>query len=198
MTTEDNSYSAYLENKYLPGRRYYLNRLFYPKLFQRFDTADPILDLGCGTGEFLHYCRTNNREAIGVDSNEALAKKCENNGFSVVRDNICELTGLNGRRFKHAICDNVLEHLEIKQVEQFFERMDSLLLPGGKLICVVPGRKGFQKDPTHKTYISHNLIANLLKNRGLKLERFYYHPFDLGLIDKYLYLNMQVFELTKD
>jgi hypothetical protein len=71
------------------------------------------------------------------------------------------------------------------------------LLPRGTLICIVPGVKGFQKDPTHKTYVSLKLLNSLLKNSRLKVQAFYYHPFNLPRLDKYFYLNMQVFEIRK-
>ena len=197
MKTEDGQYSEYLENKYLPGRGLYLSRIFYPKLFRAFKTPDPILDLGCGTGEFLKYCRAKNREAIGVDSNEEFARKCRGHGLEVLKDSICELTALNGRQFKYAICDNVLEHLSLEDLSRFFERMDSLLLSQGVLLCVVPGVRGFATDPTHRTFISESVLNALLAKRTLKITNFYFHPFNLRNLDRYLYLNMQVFELCK-
>jgi cyclopropane fatty-acyl-phospholipid synthase-like methyltransferase len=197
MKTEDGQYSEYLENKYLPGRSFYLGRMFYPKLFRAFKTSDPIIDLGCGTGEFLNYCRSKKREAIGVDSNEALARKCRNRGLNVLKDSICELTSLKGRQFKYAICDNVLEHLGLENLNCFFERMDSLLLPQGVLICIVPGIRGFETDPTHKTFISQSVLSQLLSKSALRISDYYFHPFNLRSLDRYFYLNMQVFEISK-
>ncbi len=197
MRTDSQGYSDYLEGKYLPGRRLYLNWIFYPGIFSCFRTPDTIIDLGCGTGEFLNYCRRRNHDALGVDSNETLAEKCRRNGFKVVSDNVCELNSLNRQQFTYAVCDNVLEHLDIPELECFFERVDRLLVGGGTLVCIVPGRKGFQKDPTHKTYICQELLEKLLKNRSLKIERFYYHPFNVGGLHRYFYLNMQIFEIRK-
>ena len=196
MKTEDSQYSQYLENKYLPGRSLYLSRIFYPKLFRAFRTPDPIIDLGCGTGEFLKYCRRKKREAIGVDSNEELARKCRNKGLDVLKDSICELTSLKGRQFKYAICDNVLEHLGLEALNRFFERMDSLLLSEGTLTCIVPGIRGFETDPTHKTFISESVLSNLLSKRALRITNYYFHPFNFRNLDRYFYLNMQVFEIS--
>lgn len=195
MRTDEKQYSDYLQAKYLPGRSLYLRWFFYPKLFRALDGMDTIVDLGCGTGEFLRTCRRRQREAIGIDSNETLADRCRKSGFNVEIDNICELLSLKGRQFRYAICDNVLEHLENSQINRFFERVESLLLPHGKMICIVPGRKGFQKDPTHKTYVSLQLLNHLLKDRNLRVHAFYYHPFNSSHVDKYFYLNMQVFEI---
>jgi SAM-dependent methyltransferase len=197
METHEQEYCDYLERKYLPGRRLYLHRVFYPKLFRRFKSGDPIIDLGCGTGEFLNYCRKRNRQALGIDSNEVLAKRCKENGLNVHLDSVCELSSLKHQHFRYAVCDNVLEHLELAELNQFFDRLETLLSPGGILICIVPGRKGFKCDPTHKTYVSYELLSDLLKNRNLKLGAHYYHPLRLGFVDRLLYLNMQVFEINK-
>jgi SAM-dependent methyltransferase len=197
MRTDSKGYSDYLEAKYLPGRSFYLGYVFYPRIFRRFTTSDVIVDLGCGTGEFLNYCRRRKHEAIGIDSNEALARRCQQKGFKIVLDNICELNALKGQTFKYAICDNVLEHLDSSELDRFFTRLDTLLLPGGVLTCIVPGIRGFKCDPTHKSYICTDLLAGILKDRSVKITRFYYHPFNLRNVDKLFYLNMQVFEIEK-
>src|SRR5262245_63799461 len=108
MRTDEKAYSEYLENKYLPGRSLYLSWIFYPKIFRRFASTDPIIDLGCGTGEFLEYCRKKKHEAVGVDSNESLARTCQAQGLDVVIDSVCELRSLDQKHFKYAVCDNVL------------------------------------------------------------------------------------------
>jgi cyclopropane fatty-acyl-phospholipid synthase-like methyltransferase len=197
MRTDEKQYSDYLEAKYLPGRSVYLRWIFYPKLFRTFRGMETIFDLGCGTGEFLKECRRRKRDAIGIDSNETLANRCRAQGYNVENDSICELNSLKGRPFRYAVCDNVLEHLEVHEIKRFFERVEALLEPQGTLICVVPGRMGFKKDPTHKTYVSGELLEHLLKANKLKIRRSYYHPFNLPGVDKCLYLNMQVFEIGR-
>jgi SAM-dependent methyltransferase len=197
MRTDSKGYSYYLENKYLPGRRLYLNWLFYPKISKCFRGPDTIIDLGCGTGEFLNYCKKRKHDALGVDSNETLAAKCRESGFNVIIDNVCQLTSLNEQHFTYAVCDNVLEHLDMGELHQFIERVDRLLVPGGILVCIVPGIKGFKSDPTHKTYVCYDLLTNLLEKRDLRIETCYYHPVNLEGVHKYFYLNMQVFEIRK-
>lgn len=197
MRTEEKQYSDYLDAKYLPGRSHYLRWFFYPKLFRALGGTETIVDLGCGTGEFLRNCRRRKREVIGIDSNATLAGRCREQGFKVEIDSICELASLKGQHFKYAICDNVLEHLDTSEIARVFSQVEKLLLPGGKLICVVPGGRGFKKDPTHKTYVTLQLMKDLLKGSSLEIHAFYYHPFNLGHLDNYFYLNMQVFEIRR-
>ncbi len=197
MRTESKGYSDYLEAKYLPGRRLYLRWFFYPKIFRPFTTSDSIIDLGCGTGEFLKYCQRRRHDVVGVDSNEILAERCRKHGFNVIVDSICELSAFSGQHFKYAICDNVLEHLDRRALNDFFWRLQELLAPGGSFVCIVPGIRGFKCDPTHKTFIYYDLLANLLKGRQLKITTCYYHPINLRHVDRYCYLNMQVFEINR-
>lgn len=198
MKTEDRGYSEYLENKYLPGRSLYLRWIFYPKMLRRLDPNHPIIDLGCGTGEFLRFCRQRGRAVIGVDSNPTLAAICRQDGFEVLLDSVCELGSLRGRTFRNAVCDNVLEHLDRDQLRQFFRRLEELLAPGGLLMCIVPGAKGFEKDPTHKTYVTHEVLREVMNPKAFAVAPRYFHPINVGLVDRVCYLNMQVFEIRKD
>ena len=197
MRTDEPAYSEYLERKYLPGRRLYLQYIFYPKILRHFHGNDTILDLGCGTGEFLNYCRSQKRDVLGVDSNKALFAKNQNAGFEVILDDVCKLTSLKNRHFRYAVCDNVLEHLEMAQIRDFFQRIGELLSSGGVLVCVVPGAKGFQMDPTHRTYVTPDVLKEALESSIWRIRNNYFHPLNLGEIDKFLYLNMQVFEITR-
>jgi SAM-dependent methyltransferase len=197
MRTDSQTYSDYLNAKYLPGRRLYLRWFFYPKLLRRFPTNETILDLGCGTGEFLAYCRRMKHEVVGVDSNQAFAAKCQTEGFKVLVDDICQLGSLGSSQFRYVICDNVLEHLGETQLEAFFKRLQALLVPGGLFICIVPGRRGFECDPTHRTFVRRDLLLTLLTGLPLTLRSKFYHPINLEGVDRWFYLNMQVFEIVR-
>jgi 2-polyprenyl-3-methyl-5-hydroxy-6-metoxy-1,4-benzoquinol methylase len=197
MRTDEKEYSDYLEAKYLPGRSLYLRWIFYPKLFRTFSGTDTIVDLGCGTGEFLKECRRRKRDAIGIDSNQTLIDRCRKEGLKVENDSICQLNSMKSKQFRYAVCDNVIEHLEIVEIRQFFKQVEELLLPQGTLVCVVPGRMGFKKDPTHKTYVSHELLERLLEKSTLSAHRSYFHPLNISGVDKHFYLNMQVFEIER-
>jgi cyclopropane fatty-acyl-phospholipid synthase-like methyltransferase len=197
MRTDSEGYSDYLQAKYLPGRRLYLEWFFYPRIFRTFTTPDAIIDLGCGTGEFLNYCRKRKHEVIGVDSNEALARRCQEHGFNIILDNICRLETLRQRRFKYVVCDNVLEHLTREELACFFNRLTELMLPGGRFVCIVPGIRGYKCDPTHQNFICSDLLNAILKDYPLRITQHYFHPINLRNVDKFLYLNMQVFEIER-
>lgn len=197
MRTDSQGYSDYLQAKYLPGRRLYLRWFFYPGILRHFRSTDLILDLGCGTGEFLNFCRTRKRDVIGVDSNEVLAQQCRDQGFDVLVDDVCKLSSLTGKCFENAVCDNVLEHLEPTELDCFFNRLETLLSPGGIFVCIVPGIRGFKCDPTHKTFVCDELLTRILRGRSLRLTDCYHHPLNVSHLDRFCYLNMQVFRIQK-
>ncbi len=197
MQTETKEYQEYLGNKYLPGRSIYMSKFFYPKIFKEFGKNGIIADLGCGYGEFLNYCKKKNRQSIGIDSNKQLIDICLKNGHQALVDNICELNGLKDKNIQHFISDNVLEHLSTPEIDTFFEKLSKLIPENGLFVCIVPGPKGFEKDPTHKTFVTKQLIENTISKYRLKIKKHYKHPINLGIVSRLLYLNMDVFVISR-
>lgn len=197
MRTESTEYSEYLNNKYLPGRPLFLKYIYYPRILNEFKTEETIWDLGCGTGEFLSFCKKKHRIARGIDSNLNFITLCENKGLSAVFDDLCQLKSISDNSIENALTDNVLEHLTITEIKIFFETFERKATDNSTLICVVPGPKGFKKDPTHKTYIDKSLLLKILGDKKFKINKQFNHPFPTDIVSRFLYLNMQVFIIKK-
>lgn len=191
METSSQEYKEHLEQKYLPGRAFYLRKVFYPKLFRQFGKG-VIYDLGFGTGEFLFYSKAKGREIIGIDSNTFLVNMIKEKGYDVKVDDVTKLSTITSR-MPNAIIDNVLEHLDLEQIDSFFRVVKEKMEKNGLLIVIVPDSKGYERDPTHKTFVNPEIIANMCQKHSCKLEKKFYHPFNFGFMGKILYLNMQVF-----
>jgi 2-polyprenyl-3-methyl-5-hydroxy-6-metoxy-1,4-benzoquinol methylase len=191
METTSEEYKQHLENKYLPGRDKYLQTFFYPKIMKQFSDK-PIVDLGCGTGEFLRYLAKKKRVFSGIDNNPYLVEKCKKLGFDVEMDDVTKLDHVKGP-IDNAIVDNVLEHLDMQQIDSFFNAIKQKMSKGGTLVVVVPYKKGYTYDPTHKTFVNREIIQQYCNHYGLKLHRFFFHPFNIERVGRFLYLNMQVF-----
>ena len=198
MQTETKEYQEYLGNKYLPGRSIYLNAIFYPKILKSLGAKGSIADLGCGYGEFLEFCKRRSIEVVGIDSNQSMVDICQRKGYRALADNICSLDKLKNLNFEAAICDNVLEHLNHSEIQAFFENVGKILSNNGTLVCIVPDKKGYKKDPTHKTFITRELIEYYLNKNGLVLAKHYNHPLNLGFLNRFFYLIMQVFVIKKE
>jgi SAM-dependent methyltransferase len=198
METTTQEYHNYLEEKYLPGRDIYLKKIFYPKILKEFKKNSTITDLGCGTGGFLSFCKSKGFNSVGIDSNESLVALCRSKGFEVNIDSICELNTIPDHSLENVLSDNVLEHLDGSEIKQVFSKLENKLTQTGVFVCIVPGAKGFKKDPTHKTYVTKALLETMFENTGLKIEKKYFHPFNIFGLHKLFYLNMQVFIIRKE
>ena len=90
MQTNSPEYVEYLNQKYLPGCALFLQYIYYPKILQEFKNSETIWDLGCGTGEFLSFCKKK-RNVCGIDSNELLVSICQRRGLQAEMNDICKL-----------------------------------------------------------------------------------------------------------
>jgi SAM-dependent methyltransferase len=193
LETDSYNYKIYLQRKYLPGRHKYLKWVFFPKILKQF-CERPIVDLGCGSGEFLKYLRLMKRDSFGVDSNKFFVEELRKMGLSVMHDNITTCKNIPSG-IQNALCDNVLEHLSNTEINNFFIALKKKMSKGGKLVIIVPDKKGFQHDPTHKTYIEKKFIENICSKHSILYETSFNHPLNLPFVGQFFYLNMQVFIL---
>lgn len=115
-----------------------------------------LLDVGCGTGEFLAAARDKGYEVWGLDF---VAEKVEvarkRRGLeNVYMMNVTQLRDtLVGKGFDVATCFEVLEHLE--DPVGFIEQLKGVMNPGAYLAVSVPNRdrtvraSGNEDDPPH-------------------------------------------------
>jgi trans-aconitate methyltransferase len=195
METSSEAYKKHLENKYLPGRSMYLRSIFYPKILKEFDSGR-IVDLGCGTGEFLKFLQTKKQDFSGIDNNPYLVKKCIDMGFKVNFDDVTKLESIQQASVENAMCDNVLEHLDLEQINDFFVSIKPKMVTNGKLVVIVPAKKGFEHDPTHKTYVNQKIIETICAKYEIQLKNHFFHPVNISFAGNFFYLNMQVYTLT--
>jgi glycosyltransferase involved in cell wall biosynthesis len=118
----------------------------------------PVLDAGCGRGEFLDLLAERGIEARGVDLDPGMVRRCKEKGHENVEEgdllDVLERSepGSLGAIFSA----QVIEHLPIDSLHRFLELGVSRLHPGGLLIAetVNPhsasALKAFWVDPTHK------------------------------------------------
>lgn len=119
---------------------------------------EPVLDAGCGRGEFLDLLKEQGVTYRGVDLDANMVERCREKGHeNVEQGNLVEvLEGIPEGSLGSIFSAQVIEHLDLTQLQRFLELSLSRLRPGGLLIAetVNPhsaaALKAFWVDPTHK------------------------------------------------
>ncbi len=141
----------------------------------RFRDRAPVLDLGCGRGEFLEMLRDAGVEARGIDQSEESVAFCRQNGLPVERaDLFTYLEGLPDRSLGGIFCSQVVEHLEPLRLPELIRMAASKLSRGGLLAIETPNPEclaifasHFYLDPTHTRPIPPPLTAFYMEESGL-------------------------------
>ena len=117
----------------------------------------PVLDVGCGRGEFLALLAAERIVARGVDSDRGMIERCRAQGLPVALADALEyLEGLHDASLGTVFCAQVIEHLTADQLRQLLELARRKLEPGGLFIAEtinphsIPALKTFWVDLTHQ------------------------------------------------
>lgn len=146
-------------------------RIYLPFLLQlrHDDACFPILDLGCGRGEWLELLTENGFSPVGVDMDEAMLSACRERGLQVhCGDAIAFIKDLPGQTQKVVSGFHIAEHLDFHSLQGLVSEALRILEPGGLLILETPnpenlvvGTSSFYLDPTHNRPIPPQLLAYL-------------------------------------
>ena len=134
----------------------------------------PLIDLGCGRGEWLQVLKDNQIAARGIDSNTACVAECTENGLSASMGELLDtLTQLPDASCGSVTMFQVLEHLPFDVVVNVLREARRVLIPGGVFIGEVPnsetlrvGASTFWIDPTHQRPLFPAVLAFLASSVG--------------------------------
>jgi SAM-dependent methyltransferase len=162
-------------------------RVYLPYLRSTPDAASaPVLDVGCGRGEWLELLRREGVQARGVDRSPAMAARCRELGLQVVEaDGIRYLRSLPDASLGTLTALHVVEHLALPRLLQFLDESVRVLRPGGLLILETPnpqnilvGCHNFYLDPTHLSPLPAPLLRFLAESRGFcQAELLFLNPY---------------------
>lgn len=138
-----------------------------------------LLDIGCGTGDFLQVAKTKQWNVYGIEPNErarSIANKKTNNAVF----DIDELSKFEASSFNIITLWHVLEHLP--NLEEQISMFKKLLKPNGVLIIAVPNYKSYDAKyyknfwaafdvPRHLWHFSKTSIKKLVALENLQVEK---------------------------
>ena len=153
----------------------------------RREIGGPVIDIGCGRGEWLEVLASKGFAAIGIDTNEEAVARCTSRGLrAIVTDAITYLREIESESVLAVTAFHLVEHLSPDGQLELVEAALGALKPGGLLIIETPnptnlnvGAASFYKDPTHLRPVSPDYLAFLLDDLGfVGVETRFLHPRD--------------------
>lgn len=167
------------EAQFRGSRADIINRLkvYIPLIGEaKIGTADaPVLDVGCGRGEWLELLRESGYIAKGLDINRVMIEQCRARGFDVIEGDVLDyLRSISDASLGAVTGFHIIEHLPFKMLMQLFDEVVRVLKPGGMVIFETPnpsnvlvGSNTFYLDPTHRNPLPSSLLQFLAESRGL-------------------------------
>jgi 2-polyprenyl-3-methyl-5-hydroxy-6-metoxy-1,4-benzoquinol methylase len=136
----------------------------------------PVVDLGCGRGEFLELLKEAGIPAKGVDSNEVMVKKNRESGLDVSQGDLLEFLFAQPENSLGGIfCSQVVEHLPasvlLRMLESAFARLKTgapILLETVNVSSVFALTQVFTRDLTHITTVHPETLQFMLNACGFK------------------------------
>ena len=136
-----------------------------------------LLDIGCGTGDFLQIAQQNNWEVSGVEPNEKARFLANKKTDDAIFD-IDYLLKFKPNSFNVITLWHVLEHLP--KLQEHMSILKSLLKPNGTLIIAVPNYKSYDAKyykafwaaydaPRHLWHFSQTTISKLVAKEKMKV-----------------------------
>ena len=140
------------------------------------ECGGPVLDLGCGRGEFLELLAEAGLEGEGVDLNPGMVKECTDRGFrAVCADALAHLKQKPEASLGGVFAAQLIEHLPFGAVASLVEAAYRALRPGGILVletlnplCLSIFSGPFYLDPTHVRPLHPEAMRFLLEHLGFR------------------------------
>ncbi len=158
------------------------------ELIKRYFTNEiSILDIGCGTGNFLQYCSTIKWHGVGVEPDSDARITAKNNNVEVYNLDYLKQTE---KKFDVITMWHVLEH--VHSLDERMLQLQKLINPNGIIIVAVPNCNSydafyykeywaafdlprhlyhFTKKTIAKLFLKHNF--NLVHMEPMKYDSFY-------------------------
>lgn len=134
----------------------------------------PIIDLGCGRGEWLEVLKEEGYVAKGIEINRAMLEVCRERGLDVIESDVIQyLRGQKANSIGAITGFHLLEHLSLKILICLLDECLRVLSPRGMIIFETPnpenlivGAYSFHYDPTHTFPLIPDSLDFIAQQRG--------------------------------
>jgi len=141
-----------------------------------FRPGGKVLDLGCGSGEFLELLQKSGLEGLGVDKNGQMIDRCRDKGLNCTQGDILEeLSEQADESLDGVFSSQVIEHLPPAYLKRLVELGHSKLAPGGVIVLETVNPASvfalvqiYFLDPTHQKPVHPSALGFLLESAGFE------------------------------
>jgi SAM-dependent methyltransferase len=134
----------------------------------------PVVDVGCGRGEWLEVLRDQGFVAWGIEINRAFIRRCRDRDLKVTEGDALETlralpeSSLGAITFLH-----IVEHLPFERVIALLDEARRVLRPRGLIVVETPNPENlsvahhlFYMDPTHRNPLPPEALRWIVEARG--------------------------------
>ncbi|MFM9878853.1 MAG: methyltransferase domain-containing protein [Burkholderiaceae bacterium] len=154
------------------------------------DAAYPVLDVGCGRGEWLSLLKERGYAAHGVDMSAQCVSACLAQGLDVRQaDGLRMLRYTPPQSLAVVTAFHLVEHLSLEGQIQLFSYAYTALAPGGLLLVETPNpenlaviSRNFWYDPTHQRPLPSLMLRLLALHAGFASDHIQTEPIHPGPI----------------
>jgi SAM-dependent methyltransferase len=134
----------------------------------------PVMDIGCGRGEWLGLLREHNIVGFGIDTNAAQIEEAKESGLDLrLGDALQALASMEDNSLSVISAHHLIEHLPFDAVAWITREAGRVLAPGGLLLFETPntrnvlvGATTFHTDPTHLKPMPEQVMGVLFETAG--------------------------------
>lgn len=146
----------------------------------------PVLDVGCGRGEWMQLLEESGIKSLGVDMNPVMIDDCQSIGLNVTHsDAVAYLKNQADNSLSVITGFHIIEHLPFEVLYDLFAEAYRALAPNGQIIFETPnpenilvGSHTFYHDFTHRNPITPSAIQFLAKYHNYTdIELIRLHPY---------------------
>jgi 2-polyprenyl-3-methyl-5-hydroxy-6-metoxy-1,4-benzoquinol methylase len=150
---------------------------FYLQYVERApEPTAPVVDIGCGRGEWLTELRERGIKSFGIDSNVVSVERCQHDGLDVRQEEALSfLNSVDPASIRVITLFQVIEHLSLGNLIEMLRASLVALKPGGVWLAEFPniqmlsvGASSFWLDPTHVRPLHPLLVSFIAEQVGFK------------------------------
>jgi SAM-dependent methyltransferase len=160
------------------------------RFLELLDGHEPVLDVGCGRGEFLDLLREHGLRYMGVDLDDGMVDRCRAKGHTSVEQGTGNdyLARIPDESLGAVFSAQVIEHIPYPELLRFLELSHARLREGGLFVAetVNPhaphALKTFWVDPTHQHPLFPETVLVLCRIAGFGSAHVF-HPLGTGHVE---------------